>query len=151
VRLPSPQPIDPQALATPPVSVPAEPPQPHQARRGSRRQAPQPASPPAKAETSDTAEAPPATETQRPLIGPVLSDAERRRLNEDIASRLKGVDQMLGRLEKLGLSEPEKGSVERIRSFQKLAREAMDHGEIQQASGLADRAVLLAQEVLRGR
>lgn len=81
----------------------------------------------------------------------MLSDVERRRLNEDIASRLKDVDQMLGRITALRLSEAEKGSVERIRSFQKLSREAMDHGEIQQASALADRAVLLAQEVLRGR
>ncbi|HVP48053.1 MAG TPA: hypothetical protein VMT32_15775 [Bryobacteraceae bacterium] len=151
VRLPNPQPIDPQALAAPPVSVPAEPPQQRQARRSSKRPAPQPAATPGKPEATETADTPPPTETQRALIGPVLSDDERRRLNEDIASRLKGVDQMLGRLAALRLSDAEKDSVEKIRSFEKLAREAMDHGEIQQASGLADRAVLLAQEVLRGR
>jgi len=149
VQLPSPQPIDPQALATPPMSVPGEPAKSHQSRQ-SKKQAPQPASPAGKGET-EAAETPPPTETQRPLIAPVLSDDERRRLNEDIASRLKDVDLMLGRLVALRLSDGEKDSVEKIRSFQKLAREAMDHGEIQQASGLAERAVLLAQEVLRGR
>jgi hypothetical protein len=150
VRLPNPQPIDPDALAPPPVP-PAETAQPHPSRRP-KRQAPQPASasPPGKPETVESADAPPSTE-ERPPIGPVLSDDERRRQNEDISSRLKDVDQMLGRLSTLRLSDAEKNSVERIRSFQKLARDAQEHGQIQQASALAERAVLLAQEVLRGR
>jgi hypothetical protein len=99
----------------------------------------------------EAADAPPATEAQRPPIGPVLSDDERRRMNEDISSRLKDVDQMLVRIAALHLSDAEKSSVDRIRSFEKLSHEAQEHGEIQQASALADRAVLLAQEVLRGR
>lgn len=153
VRLPSPQPIDPDAVVTPPVNVPAEPSQTHQSHRGNKRQGPLPASaaPPGKPDTVETAEAPPATEPQRPPIGPVLSDEERRRLTEDIYARLKDVDQMLGRIAALRLSDAEKSSLERIRSFQKLSREAVEHGEIQQASALVDRAVLLAQEVLRGR
>ena len=152
VRLPKPQPIDPQALATPPTPS-AEPSQPHPSHRSGRRQGPQPASaaPPGKPEAVETAEAPPAGETQRPPIGPVLSDDERRRLNEDIASRLRDVDQMLVRITALRLTDAEKASADRIRSFLKLSRDAMEHGEIQQASALADRAVLLAQEVLRGR
>jgi hypothetical protein len=81
----------------------------------------------------------------------VLSDDERRRMNEDISSRLKDVDQMLVRIAALHLSDAEKSSVDRIRSFERLSHEAQEHGEIQQASALADRAVLLAQEVLRGR
>lgn len=153
VRLPSPQPIDPDAVVTPPVTVPAEPSQTHQTHRGTKRQGPQPASgtSPGKPETVETAEAPPATEPQRPPIGPVLSDEERRRWTEEIYARLKDVDQMLGRIAALRLSDAEKSSLERIRSFQKLSREAVEHGEIQQASALVDRAVLLAQEVLRGR
>lgn len=148
VHLPDPQPIDPQALATPPVSVSAEPPQAHPAHRNTKRQAPQPASATGKPEAPE--EAPPSTEAQRPPIGPVLSDDERRRLNEDISTRLKDVDQMLGRLAAFRLTDAEKGSVDRIRSFLKLSREFQENGEIQQASGLADRAVRLAQEVLRG-
>jgi predicted DNA-binding protein len=154
VHLPNPQPIDPDALATPPVNVPAEPSKTRQGNHaGSKRQGPQPASAsPAKPEGSETvADSPPATETQRPPIGPVLSDEERRRMNEEISSRLKDVDQMLGRLTALHLSESEKSSVDRIRSFHKLSHDALERGEIQAASALADRAVLLAQEVLRGR
>jgi hypothetical protein len=153
VRLPNPQPIDPDALATPPVNVPADPSKTRQTNHaGNRRQGPQPASAsPAKPEAETAADAPPATEAQRPHIGPVLSDEERRRMNEDITSRLKDVDQMLGRIAALRLSDAEKASVERIRSFHKLSHDALEHGEIQQASALAERAVLLAQEVLRGR
>jgi hypothetical protein len=99
----------------------------------------------------ETADVPPVAETPRPPIGPVLSDEERRRMTEDISSRLQDVDKMLVRIAALHLSEAEKASVERIRSFQKLSHEAQEHGEIQQASTLADRAVLLAQEVLSGR
>ena len=151
VRLPSPQPIDPEAVVTPPVNVPAEPSQTHQSHRGTKRQGPQPATAasPGKPETVETAEAPPPTETPRPPIGPVLSDEERRRLTEDIYARLKDVDKMLASIAALRLSDAEKSSQERIRSFQKLSRDAVEHGEIQQASALAERAVLLAQEVLR--
>lgn len=72
-------------------------------------------------------------------------------MTEDIYARLKNVDQMLGKISALHPKEEEKASVERIVSFQKLSREAVERGEIQQASALADRAVLLAQEVLHGR
>ena len=153
VRLPSPQPIDPEALATPPVYVPAEQSQTSKTRHGSKRQGPQPASAPSpgKPETVEPADVPPAAETPRPPIGPVLSDEERHRMTEDVYARLKNVDQMLGRISALHPTEAEKASVERILSFQTLSRDAAERGEIQQASALADRAVLLAQEVLHGR
>jgi hypothetical protein len=153
VRLPSPQPIDPEALATPPVYVPAEQSQASKTRRGIKRQGPQPASAPSpgKPETVETVDPPPAAETPRPPIGPVLSDEERHRMNEDIYARLKNVDLLLAKISALHPTEAEKASVERILSFQKLSREAVERGEIQQASALADRAVLLAQEVLHGR
>jgi len=153
VRLPSPQPIDPEALATPPVYVPPQPSQTRPAGRGNKRQGPQPASAASqgKPETPETADAPLATENPRPPIGPVLSDGERRRMTEEIYSRLKDVDQMLGRIAALNPTEGEKASVERILSFQKLSRDAVERGEIQPASALVERAVLLAQEVLHGR
>ena len=94
---------------------------------------------------------PPAAETPRPPIGPVLSDEERRRMTEDISSRLQDVDKLLVRIAALRLTEAEKASVERVRSFQKLSHDLQEHGEIQQASVLANNAVLLAQEVLNGR
>ena len=56
---------------------------------------------------------------------------------------------MLGRITaRSRLSDSEKDSVDRIRSFVNLSRQAQERGDIQQASALADRALLLAKELL---
>jgi hypothetical protein len=80
----------------------------------------------------------------------VLSDEERR-MTEEISSLLQDVDKMLGRIAALHLSEAEKSSVDRIRSFHKLSHDALEPGELQAANALAERAVFLAQEELRWR
>jgi hypothetical protein len=150
VRLPRPQPIDPEALATPPVSTPSEAPRPP--RHAARRPAPQPpVTAPAKPEPSvETAEAPPpATEPARPRIEPVLPAEQRRQLTEDVASRLHEVDQILTRVSARKLNDGQKDAVERIRNFENLSHQASDRGDTQQASALADRALLLARELVR--
>ena len=152
VQLPRPQPIDPAALATPPVNVPAELSAPRPSHRASRR--PQPVAPPptSKPEPVETAEAPPVTaEPARPRIEPVLPAERRRQLTEDISSRLHDVDQKLGQISARKLTDEEKESADRIRSFAKQSHEALDRGDTQQASALADRALLLAQELVRAR
>jgi hypothetical protein len=151
VRLPRPQPIDPEALATPPIILP-EPPTPRQT-KSAKRQIPSSSPLPIKPEQTEPVEPPPATtaEALRPRVEPVLPADERRQLIEDISSRLKQVDQMLGRLDLRHLSEAEKNSVARIHSFEALSRQALERGEAQQASALADRALLLAQELDRAR
>jgi hypothetical protein len=151
VHLPRPQPIDPEALATPPIILP-EPPTPRQTNRAAKRQSPSSSPLPIKPEQPEPVEPPPATtEALRPRVEPVLPADERRQLIEDVSSRLKQVDQMLGRLNLRRLSEAEKNSVARIHSFQFLSRQALERGEAQQASALADRALLLAQELDRAR
>lgn len=152
VKLPRPQPIDPEALATPP-SPPSEPSATRPARRA-KRTGPQPAAaPPAKPEQPvETAETPPpATEPPRPRIEPVLPEDQRKQLQEDVASRLRDVEQKLARLALLRLPEPEKASVERIRSFAKLSQAALYRGDLQQANSLSERALIAAQELLRDR
>jgi hypothetical protein len=150
VRLPRPQPIDPEALATPPIILPDPPPR--LAKGSSKRQMPAASPIPIKPEQAEPVEPPPATaEALRPRVEPVLPADERRQLIEDVSSRLKQVDQMLGRLNLRHLSEAEKNSVARIHSFEALSRQALDRGEAQQASALADRALLLAQELDRAR
>ncbi len=151
VKLPRPQPIDPEALATPP-SPPSEPSATHTPRKA-KRTGPQPAAaPPAKSDPVETAETPPpAAEAPRPSIEPVLPEEKRRQLQEDVASRLREVDQGLTRLAALRLSQSDKASVERIRQWGKLSQQALYRGDLQQASALADRALFLAQELLRDR
>jgi hypothetical protein len=152
VRLPRPQPIDPEALAMPPVSAPSEPSSPRPSHRAARRPSP---SPPATAQAKpepplETTEAPPvATEPARPRIEPVLPAEQRRQLTEAISSRLHEVDQILNRIPVQKLSDAQKDSVERIRRFANLSHEALEKGDMQQAGALADRALLLAQGLVR--
>src|SRR5579859_1100155 len=153
VRLPRPQPIDPEALAMPPVSAPSEASAPRQSHRAKKGPAPSPpATVPAKPEQPavETAEAPPpATEPARPRIEPVLPAEQRRQLTEDIASRLHEVDQILSRVSARKLTDGQKDSIDRIRNFENLSHQALDRGDTQQASALADRALLLARELVR--
>jgi hypothetical protein len=152
VRLPRPQPIDPEALAMPPVSTPTEPSAPRPSRHATKRPSP---SPPAAAQAKpeppvETAEAPPvATEPARPRIEPVLPAEQRRQLTEAISSRLHEVDQILNRIPVQKLSDAQKDSVERIRRFANLSHEALEKGDMQQAGALADRALVLAQGLVR--
>ena len=156
VRLPSPQPINPEALATPPVTSPAEGALAHPAHRPSRRppSAPPPVAPVKPEPPLETAETPPpapATEAPRPRIEPALTPQQRRQLNEEIASRQHKVEQMLVSITARKLSESEKDSVERIKSFSNLSHQALERGDTQQAGALADRASLLAQEMTRAQ
>ena len=151
VRLPRPQPIDPEALATPPVSTSSEP-SAARAHRAPKRPSP---SAPAPAQTKpeppvDTAEVPTvATEPARPRIEPVLPAETRRQLTEEISSRLHEVDKILNRISVRKLTDSEKDSVEKISSFANLSHEALEKGDTQQASALADRALFLARELVR--
>jgi hypothetical protein len=147
VRLPSPQPIDSEALATPQVYVP-EPSTAPSARK--RRPSPQQATTTAPKPDSAETDAPPATEP-RPAIEAVLPADQRRQMTEEISSRLKEVEQSLGRAVARGLTNSQKSSVDTIRSFKDLAYQALEQGDIQKAGGLADRALLLAQELDRAR
>lgn len=152
VRLPRAQPIDPEALAIPPVSAPSEPSAPRPSHRAARRPAPSPAAAtPAKPEPPvETAEAPPVpTELARPRIEPVLPAEQRRQLTEAISSRLHDVDQILSRIPVQKLTDAQKDSAERIRRFANLSHEALEKGDMQQAGALADRALLLAQGLVR--
>ena len=156
VQLPRPQSIDPQALATPPVYTPAETAAQHPARRPSKRPvAGQPAAPMTKPEQADppVPEPPPAqvAEAPRPKIEPILPAQERRQLQEEIAGRLREVDQLIGEITRRRSTESQRSSLTRIRSFANLSHQALEHGETQQAGALADRALLLAQETLRAR
>jgi hypothetical protein len=80
-----------------------------------------------------------------------LPEDQRRQLQEEISSRLKEVEQMLSRIAAKHPSRSEISSTESIKSFKDLSYQALEQGDIQKAKGLADRAFLLAQELLRDR
>ncbi|PYT28359.1 MAG: hypothetical protein DMG57_15100 [Acidobacteria bacterium] len=156
VELPQPQAIDPEALATPPVYTPAETAAQHPVHHPPKRQvAGQPNAPMTKPEQADPPPPEPApaqvAEAPRPKIEPILPAEERRQMQEEIASRLREVDQLIGEITRRRSTESLRSSLSRIRSFANLSHEALERGETQQASALADRALLLAQETLRVR
>ena len=61
----------------------------------------------------------------------MLTPEQRRQLNEEIASRQHKVEQMLGSLTTRKLSEAEKNSVERIKSFLNLSHQTLERGDTQ--------------------
>ena len=151
VSLPPAQPIDPEALATPPINVPSGPASAHPAHQATKRPAPSPPSAAtAKPEPVESAEAPPVDPPRAP-IEPVLPAERRRQLTEDIAGRLRDVDQLVVKISALRLSDAEKDNADRIRSFAALSQKALEKGDIQQANGLVKRALLMAQELLSGK
>jgi len=147
VRLPEPQPIDPESVVTP--SIPAEP---SPARSKKRRAAPQAATAaPAKPEPVETAAEAPPTEAPPRRMEPVLPEGQRLQRIQDITAHLKEVEQTLARVATQSPSESQKRTVDQIRNFVTQAYAARDEGDIQKASGLADRALLLVQDLARGR
>jgi hypothetical protein len=145
VRLPQPQPIDPEAVVTPPV--PPEPvPQ-----RPKRRRPSVPAASPTKPETVETAEAPLPTEAPAHRLEPVIPEGQRLQRIQDISARLKEVEQTLTRVTARPMDESQKHTAEQVRNFVAQAYQAKDQGDIQKASGLADRAQLLVQDLTRAR
>jgi hypothetical protein len=154
VHLPIAQPINPEAIATPPATLPAEAAATHPAHRTGRRPPVTPPSTtpvkpePVEAETSPAA---PVVEAPRPRIEPALPAEQRRQLNEDVASRQHKIEQMVAGITARRLSEAEKRSVERIKSFLNLSHQALERGDTQQAGALADRASLLAEEMIRAQ
>ena len=144
VKLPQPQPINPEAVVTPPITPEPSRTRPKRPRAGIQATAP----PPAKPEPVETAEAPQAEAPPR-RMEPVLPEELRRQKNEEISARLKEVEQTLIRF--TPQTEAQKRIVEQINSFKTQAYQAKDEGDIQKASGLAERALLLVQDLTRAR
>lgn len=144
VKLPQPQPINPEAVVTPPITPEPSPPRPKRPRAGVQASA----APPAKPEPVETAEAPP-PETPPRRMEPVLPEELRRQKNEEISARLREVEQTLARF--TPQTEAQKHIVEQINNFKTQAYRAKDEGDIQKASGLAERALLLVQDLTRAR
>jgi hypothetical protein len=145
VTLPSPQPIQAEALATvrpesqpspEPANPAVRPPRSAPPRNESRQQAITPPQP---------AAAPPATQPSRVRIRPVESAAERKRLMAGINTRKRQVQEILGKVRNRTLTEAQKSAVERIQAFLEQTDAALKDQDLQQADALSNRALLLSQ------
>ena len=146
VTLPSPQPIQAEALAVIRVeSPPAAPP--------SQAAKPRPATPRTEprqqisVQTAPAGPQPPPPPVSRPPIRPVESDAERGRLMTEISTRKRQVQDTLSKARNRQLSEKEKNSVERIQAFLEQTETALKNQDLQQAAALSNRALLLSQDL----
>src|SRR5215510_983933 len=114
VTLPSPQPIQTEALTVvKPESPPAAPPS--QAAKPQRAAPPKP-QPPQQTTAQTTPAGPPPPPTSRRRIRPVESAAERQRLRNEISSRQRQTQEILAKARTRQLSDSEKNTADRIQA-----------------------------------
>ena len=80
-----------------------------------------------------------------------ISPEEQRRLTESVTTRRREVVQNLDAATTRGPSSTERTMMSRIRSFQKLAEEALSGGDLRQADALMERAQILSRELQSAR
>jgi len=146
VTLPSPQPVNPDAIpvvqvAQTPAPEKAEaPPAPRVAHRP-------PAGPPKQEQEAETEAPPPAPAVQELApIQPILKGDEQRKIQDTIESRRHEISEKLSRA-KGRLSTHDQSLVERIKSFLVQCEEAEKRGDYSQADVLSERALILAGEL----
>lgn len=152
VRLPEPQPVDPQALAA--AQVPEEPAEtpvgPRTIRRpvGPRTIAPPKTEPP---QAQPPAAVPATTEEARPPIGEIVPPSETKRLQDSADGHKREIRQLLEQARARGLTKRQEGVVGRIESFVKLSDQAQGKGDMREADALAERGLVLAKDLQGGR
>jgi hypothetical protein len=145
VELPAPQPVDAAALETESAPPDAQQPALRPAAGPPRRPAAPPAAvPPATppAATPEQVEAP---------IREVIPQAEQDRLREQAKGRRDEVERIFAQLGKRGEARSPKSVVESIKSFLTLSKEAESRNDLRQADALAERAQILARDLLNGK
>ena len=153
VVLPTPQPIQADALGAAPPEVTRAPEPSSQTAKPRVPAAPR-AEP--RQQTSVTAPQGPPPPPVNPAgsrrrIRPVESAAERHRLLTEISTRQRQVQDILAKAKTRQLSEQEKAAAERIQAFLDQTEGALKDQDLQQAEALSSRALLLCQELNSGK
>ena len=149
------QPVSAEALVTAEEPAVVELPEPP-AQRPSRRV---PSTSAAQAPRTDTPATPtppapaqgPQPAPERPRLVEAISPEEQRRLADSVTARRREVVQNLDAATARGPSGTERTMMSRIRSFQKLAEEALTGGDLRQADALMERAQILSRELQSAR
>jgi hypothetical protein len=140
-QLPSPQPVNPDAI--PPAPAPAPPPEKPEASppRPARHVSPRPEAP---AEAEQPAQ--PAADAPAPApFQPILSAQEQARLKNSIDARRREIEERLKSVKRP--SAHDQGLIDRINSFVNLSSQAAQRGDFTQADALLERASILAREL----
>jgi hypothetical protein len=162
VELPTPQPIDPAALAAePPLSNENRPDQTPRSQQGRGRPAvsaparPEIATPSQPATATPPATLPPGAapiETAPPPISEIVPAAELKRLQDQARARRAEVQQILDQLlRRQQLTNAQRETMTQIRNFVDRSVEAENKGDMRQADALADRAQILAKDLINAK
>ena len=130
-----------EAMPETPTTIP-EIPAPAAPKPQPRRVAPPPTSPKPAVTTPPTEQPPP------PKLGPLYSPDELRQYNRAIDESLGRVKRALDSLSRKNLNPDQQADVNRIMIFQRQAEQAREAQDLLTAKSLAERADLLAQDLL---
>ncbi len=148
VELPKPQPIDPAALApapAPPVEA---------AKAPATKPPTATVNVPPRTTRTDTNAAPPtppAAEPARPQFQEVIPANDLKRFQDSVASRKKEVEHNLEQVGKRHLGKQQQIMVDDIRHLLKLCTDYERRNEWPQADTMAERAQILARQLLNGK
>lgn len=94
--------------------------------------------------------APAKKEPSRPpaVLSPQLSPAEEDRLRQQADTRIKGTERMVTRIDPKRLAKDQQETLSFIHGFLARGKAALANKEFQQAFNLADKAYVLAEELL---
>lgn len=134
-----------------PAAPPAEAAQPE---GRSRRAAPPPGSAPSRVAPprpgAPAPQSPPVPpDTPPPVLSPVLSAVDEQRLRAEAQQRIDGAEERLRQVDPAKLASGQQDSLQTVQSFVDKAREALQTQDVQRAFTLADKAYLLADELVR--
>jgi hypothetical protein len=153
IVLPKPQPIQAEALSTPPPEAPRAPEPLNQTAKPRVPAAPKP-EPRQQAgaqAVQGPAPPPPNPAASRPRIRPVESAADQHRMLTEIGARQQQVRDILAKAKTRNLSDAEKSAAERIQAFLDQTEAALNDKDLQQAEALSNRALLLCPELNPGK
>jgi hypothetical protein len=145
IQLPKPQPIDDAAWETVPPATPDTAAKP-------------PAAPPPRTimrpPRTEPAPTPPVAtaETVRPQFQEVISESDKKKLQDSVANRRREVDRILEQVQKRQrLTQPQKNTLGEIRGLMKLCDDYEKRNEWPQADTMAERAQILAKQLVNGK
>ena len=145
-ELPTPQPVNPDALATQAVEAPAT------VAPSKPRGRPSPsAAKPVEAAAPAAAPTAPPPEPERGPIQEIVQPSDQAKLQNDAESRKREVRQRLEQNPKTKLTRQQRNLVDRIEGFLKVSEEAEKRGDMRKAYELAERAAVLARELPGGK
>jgi hypothetical protein len=106
------------------------------------------------------AAAPPRPETEKPaaapapvapVLAPEVSPEEAERLSRQTRARVDATEELVRTVDEKTLPPAQAEAYATIQSFLEKAKEALQHRDLQRAAILADKAGILAEELVRGR